>query len=379
MAAPIHGDPVAFPAEEENELIVTDTYHNHQTLFIDGAWQQPHSATRIEVLSANTEQPIGSVPDPDDIDVDRAVAAARRAFDDPTGWSRWTATDRATVLRAFADAFDKRSARIAELVSDQNGMPISVSSASEAYLPGYVLRYYADIAADAQTQETRTSSMGGQTLVERVPLGVVAAIVPWNFPNILAVLKYAPALAAGCTVVLKPAPETALDAILVAEAALEAGLPPGVLNIIAGGREAGAHLVAHPDVNLVSFTGSTVAGVAVGAALGPLLRPVNLELGGKSAAVVLDDADLTSHLGPLAEALFGNNGQTCFASSRVLAPRSRYAEVVDSLATLAQSFTVGNSLDPATQIGPLVSARQRARVEAYINGGVPDGARLGDS
>ena len=375
-AAPIHGPAGGPNVREETEHPMNDTHTDHQSLFIDGAWRQPHSTTRATVLSANTEEPIGSVPDPDDVDIDRAVAAARRAFDDPTGWSHWTPSERAAVLHAFADAFDKRSSRIAELVSDQNGMPISISAAAEAYLPSYVLRYYADIVADAPTQETRTSSMGGRTLVEREPIGVVAAVVPWNFPNILAVLKYAPALAAGCTVVLKPALETALDAALVADAALEAGFPPGVLNIVAGGRAAGAHLVRHPDVNAVSFTGSTAAGVDVGAACGPLLRPVSLELGGKSAAVVLDDADLDSHLPQLAEALFGNNGQTCFASSRVLAPRGRYGEVVESLAALARSFTVGNSLDPATHIGPLVSARQRARVEAYIAGGVPAGARL---
>lgn len=353
-----------------------DIRTEHDALFINGTWQRPHSATRIEVFSANTEQPIGSVPDPDDVDVDTAVAAARGAFDDPTGWSRWTTSERAKVLHAFADALNKRSAQIAELVSDQNGMPISVSSVSEAYLPSYVLRYYADIAGDHPTSQTRTSSAGGRTLVEQVPIGVVAAVVPWNFPNILAVLKYAPALAAGCTVVLKPAPETPLDAALVADAAIESGFPPGVLNIIAGGRRAGAYLVGHPGVDAVTFTGSTSAGREVGAVSGRLLRPATLELGGKSAAVILEDADLDSVQGPLAEALFGNNGQTCFASSRVLAPRARYAEVVDSLAALADSFTVGNSLDPATQIGPLVSRRQRSRVEGYIAQGTLQGGRL---
>jgi aldehyde dehydrogenase (NAD+) len=203
-------------------------------------------------------------------------------------------------------------------------------------------------------------------------------VVPWNFPNTMAALKYAPALAAGCTVVLKPSPETVLDTVLLGDAALEAGLPAGVLNIVPGGREAGAYLVEHPDVNKVSFTGSTAAGGRIGEVCGRLLRPVTLELGGKSAAVVLDDADLDLGVigAKLAPTLFGNNGQTCFLTSRVLAPRSRYDEVVDALAALAGSLTVGNSLDPATQVGPLVSRRQRDRVEGYIATGREQGARL---
>jgi acyl-CoA reductase-like NAD-dependent aldehyde dehydrogenase len=211
-----------------------------------------------------------------------------------------------------------------------------------------------------------------------MPLGVVAAVVPWNFPNTMAALKYAPALAAGCTVVLKPSPETVLDAILVGEAALEAGLPPGVFNIVPGGRETGAYLVRHSGVDKVSFTGSTAAGRHIGEVCGRLLRPVTLELGGKSAAIVLDDADLDlSQVGmQLAPALFGNNGQTCFLTSRVLAPRSRYDAVVDTVANLARSLTVGNSLDPDTKVGPLVSSRQRDRVEGYIAMGREEGARL---
>jgi acyl-CoA reductase-like NAD-dependent aldehyde dehydrogenase len=341
---------------------------NHRWLFIDGEWKNPHSGGLISVFSANTEQVIGSVPDPDQVDVDSAVGAARAAFDGTAGWPQWKPIARAEAMRRLADALDKRAAEIAPLVSDQNGMPISLSTENESRRPAQLLRYYAGTISEEATEEIRASSSGGRTMVRRVPLGVVAAVVPWNFPNTLAALKYAPALAAGCTVVLKPSPETVLDAILVGEAAIEAGLPAGILNIVPGGRETGAYLIAHPGVGKVAFTGSTMAGRQVGEVCGRLLRPVTLELGGKSAAIILDDAnlDLSSAGNQLATALFENNGQTCFITSRVLAPRSRYDEVLDTIAALAQSLTVGNSLDPATQLGPLVSQRQRDRVEGYI-------------
>jgi aldehyde dehydrogenase (NAD+) len=351
---------------------------SHDQLFIGGGWQQPHSPNLISVSSANTGQLIGSVPEADSADVDEAARAARAAADDLLGWPNWDAADRAEAMRAFADAIDKRSAEIARRVSEQNGMPISLSTARDSRRPGSLLRYYADLIGAAVAEEIRPSSTGGQTLVRRVPLGVVAGVVPWNFPNTQAALQYAPALAAGCTVVLKPSPETVLDAIEVAEAAMEAGLPAGVLNIVPGGRETGAYLVRHPAVDKVAFTGSTAAGRQVGEVCGRLLRPVTLELGGKAAAIVLDDADLDlSRTGQqLVAAMLGNSGQICWKSSRVLAPRSRYDEVVDVVAELARSLVVGNSLDPATQAGPLVSERQRDRVEGYIAKGIAQGARL---
>jgi acyl-CoA reductase-like NAD-dependent aldehyde dehydrogenase len=351
---------------------------DHDGLFIDGVWQRPHSADRIWVYSANTERLIGSVPGPDMVDVDAAVYAARAAFEDPTGWAHWAPAERADALRRLADALDKRAAEIAPLVSDQNGMPIWLATMSDARKPAEILRYYADVVSDEATEHVRSSSTGGHTQVRQVPLGVVAAIVPWNFPNTLAAVKYAPALAAGATVVLKPSPETVLDTILVAEAVREAGLPPGVFNIVPGDGATGAYLAGHPGVDAVSFTGSTAAGRQVGEICGRLLRPMSLELGGKSAAIVLDDADLDLGRvgGQLAAALFGNNGQTCFSSSHVLAPRRRYSEVVDTLAALARSLAVGSSLDPTTRIGPLVSQRQRDRVEGYVAIGLAEGARL---
>lgn len=347
----------------------------HEELFIGGGWQSARSGERIVVRSATTEAVIGHVPDADRDDVDAAIAAARVAFDD---WSQWTPKARAEALHAFADAIDRRAGELALRVTEQNGMPIFLSTASDSQRPGQFLRYYANAECEQDDEEPRISSSGGKTLVRRVPLGVVAAVAPWNFPNTMAALKYAPALAAGCTVVLKPAPETVLDAILIAEAAIEAGLPPGVLNIVTGGRETGQYLVGHPGIDEVSFTGSTAVGREIGALCGVLLRPVTLELGGKSAAIVLDDAELDlRHIGSqLAPALFGNNGQTCFITSRILAPRSRYDEVVDTVAQLARSLPVGDPLDPATKIGPLVSERQRARVESYLARGTAEGARL---
>ena len=326
----------------------------------------------IPVFSANTEEQIGTVPRSGPDEVDRAVAGARAAFDDPKGWQT---ADRADALRSLATAMDARIPENARLVSEQNGMPIALSTNADAPHPGRLLRYYADLLDGplGETEETR-----GTTLIRSVPLGVVGAIAPWNFPNTMAALKYAPALAAGCTVVLKPSPETSLDARLLTEAIQDADLPPGVLTVLPGDAETGALLVEHPGIDKVSFTGSTAVGHWIGEVSGRLLRPTTLELGGKSAAIVLDDADLDlAKVGAaLTPALFGNNGQTCFVSSRVLAPRTRYDEVVEAIATLAASLTVGNSLEPATRIGPLVSAAQRRRVEGYIAQGKASGGRL---
>src|SRR5882757_6113744 len=315
----------------------------HDTLFIGGEWIAPSSNRTITVVSASTEEIIGSVPEAQEADVDAAVDSARAAFQDPNGWSAWEPANRAAAMERFADGLDKRGGEIAKLVSAQNGMPVAISTAFEGAFPSILLRYYAAVIKEAVFEETRPGMLGGQTLVRRAPIGVVGAIVPWNFPQSLSAFKYAPALAAGCTLVIKPSPETVLDSVLIAEAAAEAGIPGGVINFVPGGRETGAYLVAHPGVDKISFTGSTAAGRSIAEICGRLLRPVTLELGGKSAAIVLDDADLD--LATIGEKLFAatllNNGQTCFLGTRVLAPRSRYAEVVDTFAALASSLKVG--------------------------------------
>ena len=339
-------------------------------VFVDGHFR--NAAEGAPVIEAATGEPLGNGSAATVSEIDDAVAAARTAL---PGWSATHAAERAEVLVRFADALLARAADTNELCTRENGMPIRLSRGSNGMFPPMLLRYYAGLIADSSDEEIRPA-MVGQTIVRREAVGVVAAITPWNYPQALAVMKIAPALAAGCTMVLKAAPETALDALIFGEAAHDAGLPPGVLNIVAGGPIAGAHLVQHPGVDKVAFTGSTAAGRVIGEMCGRLIRPVTLELGGKSAAIILDDADLDATIKGLRTASFVNNGQTCHLNSRILAPRSRYAEVVDAMAALADGLTVGDPLEKSTDIGPLVSARQRERVLDYIEIGKAEGAKV---
>ena len=339
-------------------------------VFVGGRFR---AADRSEpVLEAATGEPLGDGASATESDIDDAVAAARSALPE---WRASTPEQRAAALRALATALKSRAEPTNELVTRENGMPISLSRGVNGAFPAALLRYYAKLITETPAEDIRPSAIG-HTIVRHEAVGVVGAIVPWNYPQALAAMKIAPALAAGCTVVLKAAPETALDAMVFAEAAVESGLPPGVLNVMAGGAEAGAHLVAHPGIDKVAFTGSTMAGRSIGEVCGRLLRPVTLELGGKSAAIILDDADLDATLRGLRTASFVNNGQTCHLSSRILAPRSRYDEVVDGLTALAEGLAVGDPLNPSTEIGPLVSARQRERVLSYVEIGTNSGARL---
>jgi aldehyde dehydrogenase (NAD+) len=351
---------------------------SYDKFFIGGEMVSPSTTTTTKVHSASTEELIGSVPEAAEADVDAAVAAARRAFDDPSGWSSWTPAERGAALERLAAALESRAEEIGRLVSAQNGMPIALSPVIEGMTPVGTLRYMISLLASSPVEEETARFLGGDLVIRHEPIGVVAGIVPWNYPQTLSSFKYAPALAAGNAVVLKPSPETVLDSYVFAEAVRAAGLPPGVVNIVPGGRELGAYLVQHRDVDKVAFTGSTAAGRQIAEVCGRLLRPVSLELGGKSAAIILDDADLD--LATIGQNLFAatlvNNGQTCYAGTRILAPRSRYAEVVDVFAAFAGSLRVGDALDPATLIGPLVAERQRDRVERYIAKGISDGARL---
>jgi aldehyde dehydrogenase (NAD+) len=339
-------------------------------VFIDGEF---HRAAQAEpVLEAATGEPIGDGASGTAAEVDAAVAAARAALPQ---WRSASPEHRAGVLGAFAAALHARAQTTDKLVTRENGMPMSLSRGANGLFPAALLGYYAKLITETPIEQIRPSAIG-HTIVRREPVGVVAAIVPWNYPQALAAFKLAPALAAGCTVVLKAAPETALDALVFAEAAQECGMPPGVLNVVPGGVETGKHLVSHPGVDKVSFTGSTAAGRIIGEVCGRLLRPVTLELGGKSAAIILDDADLEATMRGLRSVSFVNNGQTCYLGSRILAPRSRYAEVIDALADLVNGFSVGDPLDKATDIGPVVSARQRDRVLDYIEAGKSSGAKL---
>ncbi|QYB06092.1 aldehyde dehydrogenase [Rhodococcus sp. USK10] len=360
---------------------------DRDALFIGGRWVAPQEGAAADVVEAATEKVLGRSALASAADIDAAVAAARDAHRGP--WGQLDNRARADLLDVFASALKKRGRDTATLVSRENGMPISLSAGVNGFGPAAMIRYYAALVREAASEDVRPSAFGGRTVVRREPVGVVAAITPWNYPQPLAAMKIAPALAAGCTVILKAAPETALDAFAFADAAEEAGLPPGVLNIVPAGREASAYLVQHPGVEKVAFTGSTAAGRAIGEVCGRLLRPVTLELGGKSAAIVAADADLSVFAANLAEVSLVNNGQTCHASTRILAPRARYEEVVEAVTETVRGLVVGDPLDKATAIGPLVSAAQRERVLGYIEdgrsagyrtttgGGVPDSQSLG--
>ncbi|WP_406729118.1 aldehyde dehydrogenase [Streptomyces sp. GD-15H] len=342
-------------------------------LFIGGKWSAPADGGRAEVVEAATGKVLGRTAMASAADVDAAVTAAEYALTGP--WGTMQAGERADLLDRFAAALKARGRDIAPLVSRENGMPLSLSIPVNGFSASMIVSYYARLLRELPATDVRPSLIG-ETVVRREPVGVVGAITPWNYPQSLAAMKIGPALAAGCTVVLKPAPETALDAFFFADAAQEAGLPRGVLSVLPGGREAGEHLVSHPGVAKIAFTGSTAAGRAIGEQCGRLLRPVTLELGGKSAAIIAEDADLAEFTGALLDVSLTNNGQTCHASTRILAPASRYDEVVDAVTDTVRGLRIGDPLDRATQIGPLVSAAQRERVHAYIDLGVREGARL---
>ncbi|MFZ0715061.1 aldehyde dehydrogenase [Mycobacterium sp.] len=342
-------------------------------LFIDGQWRDTTGSSAV-VFEASSEQLLGRVALAEGSDVDAAVGAARKALRGP--WAAMDVQERCALLDRFAGALKSRAQETAELVSRENGMPIALSRVANGFSPAAIFRYYARLAPTQPARDVRTSKTGRRTLVQRDPVGVVAAITPWNYPQGLAAMKLAPALAAGCTVVLKPAPETALDAYAFAEAAVEAELPAGVLNIVPGGRQTGADLVAHRGVDKVAFTGSTNAGREIGAACGGLLRPVTLELGGKSAAILTDSADLGDFLQQLPAVCLPNNGQTCHASTRILAPRARYRQIVDAITDTVRALRVGDPLGEDTQIGPLVSAAHRERVLGFIEAGRQTAARI---
>jgi betaine-aldehyde dehydrogenase len=347
----------------------------YERLFIGGEWVEPAGSGTIEVVNPSTEEVAGRVPDATEADVDRAVAAARNAFDHGP-WPRMTPAERADVMAAVSQGVQARLDEMARVISTENGSPISWSLMGQALASTMVLDYYTGLAREYPFEETR-DGMLGPVLVQREPVGVAGAITPWNVPLFTIMLKFGPAMAAGCTMVVKPAPETPLDAFLLAEIATEAGLPPGVLNVVPAGREVGEHLVTHPGVDKIGFTGSTAAGKRIASLCGERLTRFTLELGGKSAAIILDDADpatVLPNLIPTASMM--NNGEACVAQTRLLVPRDRADEWTDAIVEQVRQFVVGDALDPATTVGPLVSERQRDRVEGYIALGQDEGAKV---
>ncbi len=343
-------------------------------LYLGGRWTSSTGRGRISVVSPVTEQVVGSAPEATIDDVDRAVQAARLAFDDGP-WPQLDPLERVAVLRRFAGAYGEQVQEMADLVSLEMGTPASFALLGQAAAPHALLDFYAGLGETFAWEEERAGLMG-RALVCQEPVGVVAAIAPWNVPQVTIMSKLAPALLAGCTIVVKPAPETPLDALFLAQIADEAGFPDGVISVVPGGREVGEHLVSHHGVDKVAFTGSTDAGRRIGAVCGQALRRVSLELGGKSAAIVLDDADIARTVDGLRFASFMNSGQACAAQTRVLAPASRYDDVLDAMGELAGSLVVGDPADPSTEIGPMVSRRQQERVTGYIDIGRDEGAKV---
>ncbi|GLF93926.1 aldehyde dehydrogenase [Streptomyces yaizuensis] len=350
----------------------------HGKLFIGGQLTDPLTDPRttatIDVVSPHSEEVIGRVPHASRADVDRAVAAARRAFDEGP-WPRLPLAERIAVATRIKDAMAARHEEFARLISSQNGSPYSWSVLAQGLGPVLVWDAYIAAARETVHEERRTGSLG-PLLVRREPVGVVAAVIPWNVPQFTAAAKLAPALLAGCTAVLKPSPEAPLDSYLLAEIAQEAGLPEGVLSVLPADREVSEYLVGHPGVDMVSFTGSVAAGRRVMEVAARHLTRVTLELGGKSAAVILPDADPATAVAGIVPAAWMNNGQACVAQTRVLAPRTRYEEVAEALTEAARGLAVGDPLDPATQVGPLVARRQQRRSFDYIELGRSQGAKL---
>ncbi|MCK0439514.1 aldehyde dehydrogenase [Gordonia alkaliphila] len=341
-------------------------------LYLGGRWVAPHSAERLEVFSPATGELIGSVPSADATDVDTAVRAAREAFDSGV-WRNTPPAERAAVIRRAADLINERSAEICALISAEMGAtPGDVATLQQLAGTG-VLAGYAD-AAEAYEWEEKRTGLFGETLVVREPVGVVGAIIAWNVPLFLLCNKFGPALAAGCSVVLKPAPETPINANVLAELFTEAGVPEGVISVVPGGIATGQALVEHPEVDKITFTGSTAAGRAIAARCGENLKRCSLELGGKSAAIVLDDVDIAAAAPMLVFSGILNSGQACVAQTRVLVPRSRHDEIVAAMVDVAATFTPGLPEDSETKIGPLINDRQHQKVTDYIAKGKAEGA-----
>jgi len=343
-------------------------------LFIGGHWVSRATSPAFDVVSPHDLQPVGRAPMATADDVDLAVARARDAFD--TGpWPRLDPGQRVEALRRFADIYEARQEEMALLITAESGSPISFSRLGQAWAPWSLLDTTLDLASVVEWEEARQGAFG-TTLVRREPVGVVAAIAPWNVPQMTIISKLAPALVAGCTIVVKPSPETPLDGLLMAEWIDEAGLPDGVVSVLPAGREVGEHLVSHPGVDRVAFTGSTAAGRRIGSICGEQIKRVGLELGGKSAAIILEDADLGETVTGLRFASFMNSGQACAAQTRVLVPRRRHDEIADALGEMANGLVVGDPFGDATEIGPMVSRRHQTRVAGYIAVGIDEGARV---
>jgi aldehyde dehydrogenase (NAD+) len=341
----------------------------YDKIFVNGGWEPSDGTGTLDVINSTTEEVMATIPDGTASDVDRAVAAARAAF---TSWSQTTPAERAAYLNKIAEGLMTRMDEIATVISEEVGMVKQMSLLIQAGLPLASFQNQAKVVEDYQFEEEI-----GNSLVVKEPAGVVGAITPWNYPLHQVAAKVAPALAAGCTVVLKPSEVAPCNAFILAEIIEAAGVPAGVFNLVTGnGPTVGEAIAAHPDVDVISFTGSTRAGKQVAAVAAGTVKRVALELGGKSPNVILDDADLETAVTAGVNMCFLNSGQTCTALTRMLVPQDKLEEV-EALATkVAETFTVGDPFDDGSKLGPLVSAPQQDRVRSYIDKGVEEGAKL---
>ncbi|HSY14577.1 MAG TPA: aldehyde dehydrogenase [Jatrophihabitantaceae bacterium] len=341
----------------------------HEELFIGGKWVRS-GGVPTPVVSPASEEVIGQVTMASTADIDVAVAAGREAFDRGP-WPHMPVDSRREILRQAGHRMAEIADELSVLITSENGSPIRIAPGNAA---GH-FAYYTSL--DLPAEEYRVGPGGEAALIVHEPVGVLAAIMPWNTPLALSLHTILPALLAGCSVVLKPAPETPLHSYRLAQAFADAGLPPGVLNVTPCDREVAEALVRHPGVDMISFVGSTATGARIGAICGEQVKRVRLELGGKSAAILLDDVDAVSTAAAvLSGGMLLNNGQTCASLTRLLVPNSRYSEMVDAMCDFASQATIGDPLDSSTVLGPLVSQRQRERVEGYIGIGVAEGAKI---
>jgi betaine-aldehyde dehydrogenase len=341
----------------------------YDKLYVNGQWVEPAGSGTLDVINSTTEEVMGRIPEGTPEDVNRAVAAARAAFD---SWSLTPVETRAAYLKSISDKLAARKGDIAAVIASEVGMPLPLATAVQAGLPAMVMGYYAKLLGEYPFEE-----QVGNSLVVREAVGVVGCITPWNYPLHQVVAKVAPALAAGCTVVLKPSEVAPLTAFILAEIIDEAALPAGVFNLVTGlGPVVGEALASHPDVDMISFTGSTRAGKRVSELASQSIKRVALELGGKSASIVLDDADFEKAVRSSVNNCYFNSGQTCSAHTRMLVPQDKQDEAVRIAKETAEGFTLGDPREGKAKLGPLVSETQRERVRSYIRKGIEEGATL---
>ena len=344
-------------------------------LLIDGEWVEAADGRTLDTIDPATGHPITTFAHGSADDVDRAVAAARHAFESGA-WTGISAYDRSKLIHAVADLIAANADELAQLESLDNGKPVKIARFVDIESSIAELRHYAGWCERIIGDVLPVRAPDMLCYTRKEPVGVAGQIIPWNFPLLMACWKLGPALAAGCTVVLKPAEQTPLSALRLGELVLEAGIPAGVVNILTGDGETGAALVDHPGVDKIAFTGSTVVGREIGSKAGHALKRVTLELGGKSPNIILPDADLPAAIGGSFNAIYFNTGQACNAGSRLFVHKDQFDEVVGGLAAKAGKTRVGPGLDPATHLGPVVSAEQHERVLSYIESGRAGGAEL---